>query len=319
MTNFNTTVYEDPAKLRELYAPPDDRASEPVANFPLLYYEHFLREIKRLDIRIITFRDLFKDSNDWDYQSNYAQEYLQWRSRHAGDSATYLVLQHDVDNHPFFTKRMVAMEMAYGVRSNIFIFRKRFSTDHGEVPYDVDHEFLQYAQQRGFVIGYHQNALQLAHFDLARAVEIYRSDVAHLRRLYNIEFVVPHGGMGTEINGAMQYNQHVPMPPELTGPAGNLRWVYNGHRPHFDRIWTDGGILKTRNPDRIAKLDLVRAFLHELRPGTRNFALIHPQRWGYNVDPNLNPLLATETWYRDICEFYAHSPAFTAHGSVNYA
>jgi hypothetical protein len=28
---------------------------------------------------------------------------------------------------------------------------------------------------------------------------------------------------------------------------------------------------------------------------------VHPQRWGYNVDRRMNPMLAQASWYRDVC------------------
>ena len=40
--------------------------SEPLGDFPLDWYEDFLREIVRRDIRVVTFKELFEDSDDWD-------------------------------------------------------------------------------------------------------------------------------------------------------------------------------------------------------------------------------------------------------------
>ena len=313
-------AFDNPDRLRELFAPPLDPSAEPTSNFPLAYYEHFLREIRRLNIQVITFRDLFEGSDDWNYRWNYRRERRRWKK--ARDRrAVYLVIQHDVDDRPFFTQRMVAMEALYGVRSNIFIFRDRCGKNGEALPYNIDHGFFQEAERRGFVIGYHQNALQLAGFDMHRAVERFRSDVAHLRTSYDIQFFVPHGGPGHTINGRMRYNLHVPMPPELEGAAGHLRWVYNGHGPKFSRKYTDGGVEGLRTRKRLAGLDLIGSFLEKLRPGTRSWALIHPQRWGYHVDPTRNPLLAQQDWYRRMyAEFGARHPdsvaAATSRGSA---
>jgi hypothetical protein len=94
--------------------------SEPKCNFPLLYYEFFLQEIIRLGIEIITFDDVFFECDDYDYQNNFKTEYQKWFENKRNPEKTYLLIQHDVDNHPYFTKRMVAMEACYGIRSNIF-------------------------------------------------------------------------------------------------------------------------------------------------------------------------------------------------------
>ena len=298
------TVFDKPARLLELLAPPSDPSDEATCNFPLAFYEQFLREIKRLGIQVITYRDLFDGSDDWDYRSKYPHEFKRW-SKSCDPRAMYLVLQHDVDVLPHFTQRMIAMEALYGFRSNIFIFRDRISRLGKRPPYDIDHAFFQEAERNGFVIGYHQNALQLSEFDIDRAVERFRSDVEHLRRLYDIQFFVPHGGRGREIDGVMRYNVDVPMPPELESSAGRMRWVYNGYGPKFALTWSDGGISLLRDHKRTASLDIIKMFLHKLRPGTRNFALIHPQRWGYNLEPGKIPLLAEQPWYQRMC---AESP-----------
>lgn len=303
--NSQSDPFTDPAALRALLASPADPASEPASNFPLGYYEHFLQEIRRLDIEVITFRDLFADSDDWDYRANYPREFKHWHKHIRDPKRIYLLIQHDVDNHPSFTKRMAAMEALYGVRSNIFLFRDRYSHVKKNPEYDVDHAFFQHAQKHRFVIGYHQNALPLAGFDMQRAIERFRSDVAWLRTLYDIEFMVPHGGVGGVIDGKMRHNFDVPIPPDLEGPGGGLRWVFNRHGPEFASHWSDGGLAKTRDPKRIAGFDIVGGFLHTLRPGTRSFCLVHPQRWGYNVDMNANPLLAQQPWYRQMCSRFA--------------
>ena len=292
---------EDRDRLEGMFAPPANPEAEPIANFPLPWYEEFLQRLVDLEIEVITYRDLFDHSDDRNYRSNYKREFINWRKRVRDRKKRYLLIQHDVDNQPFFTKRIVAMEAVYGVRSNIFIFRQRYSKARDDPPYEIDHEFFQEAQRRGFVIGYHQNALPLADFDPRRAVERYRSDVEHLRRLYDISFVVPHGGVGVELDDRMIYNLDVPIPAEF---EQNLRWVYNGHGVRFADCFSDGGLRKTGDPKRIRNFNLVGRFLTKLKPGTRNFCLIHPQRWGYNVDPQQNPMLAEAPWYKEILERY---------------
>ncbi len=294
-------MFDHTDRLKEIFAPPINPGNEPVANFPLGWYEEFLQRIIELEIQVITYKDLFADSDDWDYRSNYKREFAAWRKTVSDPNKRYLLIQHDVDNHPLFTKRMVAMEAVHGIRSNIFIFRQRYSKTTSDPPYEVDHEFFEEAQRRGFVIAYHQNALPLAGFDPQRAVEQYRSDVEHLRQLYDISFVVPHGGVGVELDGRMIYNLDVSMPPEF---EENLRWVYNGHSVRFTDRFSDGGLRKTRDMKRIKNFDLVGKFLDHLKPGTRNFCLIHPQRWGYNVDPQQNPLLAEESWYQEVLKCF---------------
>jgi hypothetical protein len=286
-----------PDTLKKLYETPIDPTEEPASNFPLQYYEYFLQEIIRLGIKVVTFKDLFDGSDDWDYRHSYPIEYKQWRQR-KNNNETYLVIQHDVDNHPLFTDRMIAMEADYGLRSNIFIFCDRYTSKGPDPKYQIDHEFLSEAQKAGFVIGYHQNALAVAGFDVDNAIEKYRNDVKSLRQIYDIDFVVPHGGIGGVVNGEKIHNVDVPMPDEL---EGNLRWVYNRYGVKFDQRWSDGGLRKATDLERVRRFNLVEEFLRKLKKGTRNFCLIHPQRWGFNVDMEQNPLLAKEQWYEKIC------------------
>jgi glycosyltransferase involved in cell wall biosynthesis len=299
------SIFDDPAALRKLCAMPADPSTEPGANFPLGYYEAFLDEIHRLEIEVVTFADLFANSDDWDYRSNYAAEFKHWHKHVRHPRKRYLLIQHDVDNHPHFTQRMVAMEALHGVRSNIFVFNKRYSERFENPPYDIDHAFFEQAQQRGFVIGYHQNALQLAGFDVVRAQDQFRADVAELRKRYDIQFMVPHGGLGREINGRMHHNIDVPLPPEFEGPSGRLRWVFNKYGPSFSMRWSDGGLRKLRDPGKLANMDLIKSFLYQIKPGTRAFCLIHPQRWGFNVQPLQNPVLANTAWYSKVCQVYS--------------
>jgi hypothetical protein len=291
-------IFQNHDQLKKLYLEPADAPSEPIANFPLAYYEIFLQEIKRLDIVVITYQDLFRNSDDHNYESFYPDEHKNWMKFMRDPKKTYLLIQHDIDNHPFFTKRMVAMEACYGIRSNIFMFNDRYTANGKDPSYKIDHDFFQQAQANGFVVGYHQNAFALSGFDMETAVERYRYDVHCLREKYDIRFVVPHGGAGCVINGKPFCNVDVPMPEEF---RGNLRWVFNRYGVRFDKKWSDGGLRKTRDIKRIKGFDLVNHFLCKLKKGTRNFCLVHPQRWGYNVDPQQNPLLHKQKWYQDIC------------------
>ena len=118
---LTVTTFDDEAALRALAAAPPDPAMEPLGNFPLPWYEAFLKRIVELGINVVTYRDLFAGLDDHDHENSFPKEQKHWNSTRPKDRPT-LIIQHDVDNHPFFTKRMVALEQLYGIRSNIFIF-----------------------------------------------------------------------------------------------------------------------------------------------------------------------------------------------------
>jgi hypothetical protein len=201
---------------------------------------------------------------------------------------------------------MVAMESRYGIRSNIFIFKHRYTQKGIDKNYqkEIDHEFFKNAEKSGFVIGYHQNAFALSGFDMKQSVEIFKDDILFLRKLYDIMYFVPHGGVGSLVNGKMVHNVDVPIPTEF---EKNLRWVFNRYGVRFTKKWSDGGLRKINNLFRVKGLDIVKQFLYKLKKGTRNFCLIHPQRWGFNIDKEQNRLLAKEKWYQEICEKYSYT------------
>ena len=269
-------------------------------NFPLGFYREFLEEIDRQDIEIVTYKDLFQDSDDWDYKSFYPREFKQWKKKR-NKKKRYLLIQHDVDLHPHLTEEVIRLEQEFGVRSNLFLFAQRWAVATPNPEYPVKHAFFQQAESQGFVVGYHQNAFQRAGFDLKKAQEVYLEDVNTLRTLYNIEFVVPHGGRGLEIEGKKYLNLDIDIPEEL---QGSLRWVYNKYGLKFSRRVSDGGLRKCTDKTRLQQLDLVNTFLPSIKPGERAFLLTHPQRWGNQVDPNQTPLLSKMPWYQEVCGRY---------------
>jgi hypothetical protein len=276
-------------------------SSEPESNFPLGFYEYFLSEIRRREIVTLTYDTLFAHSSDFDYENRYPQEFKNWTTRR-DPNATYLLIQHDIDNHPEFTRRMVQMEMRFGIKTNIFMFVNRANFSGSESRYDIDHDFFLEAESKGYPIGYHQNALSLTQDSLDLASARYLADVVDLRRRYKADYVVPHGGQGVRIDGIIKHNFDVPIPDEL---RDSLRWVYNKYGMTFHKRWSDGGLRKVRDKERLENMNLVDRFLGSLKPGTRNFCLIHPQRWGLNVNPGVNPMLEKMDWYQRVCREYS--------------
>ena len=295
----------DDAALAQLAAPPDadKAAAEYGCVFPIKWYKSILDLIVERGIVTITYDDLFNESDDRDHESCYEREFRHWHERVRDPQKTYLLIQHDVDFAPQFTRRMVAMEALAGgacVRSNVFVFNRFMGeipsdSPYDDTPYAIDHEFFQAMQRRGFVIGYHQNALTVAS-DMAAAGRQFAEDVAALRKYYDIQCFCPHGGRPIEINGDKKYNYDVPVPAEL---KDSLRWVYNKHGPRFSGRYSDGGLRRINDPARLDRLNL-EAFIESLELGKRYFALIHPQLWGYKINPAYNPALAERAWHQDV-------------------
>lgn len=292
----------DSEALRALWQRPAQVPAEYASAFPLSLYERFLQRLSEAGVVVLTYRDLFAESDDWDHASFYQREFQDWHRHRRNPAKRYVLIQHDVDFVPAFTKRMVAMERAYGVRSNVFLFTelakaRAADSPYDDSPYDVDHDFFVEAERAGFVIGYHQNALSLTTGGMEEATARFATDVETLRRRYDVRFFCPHGGQGRIVDGVMMHNVDVPMPDRFVGDGG-LRWVYNRYGPKFSARYSDGGLRNVADPERLKRLDLAVDFLERLKPGERGFVLVHPQLWGWNVNPEYCSALNTQPWYR---------------------
>jgi len=297
MMNF----FNDIDALLRYAEPPRNPSAEPLCNFPLPWYESFLKRIVELNINVVTYRELFDGLDDFDHVNSFPVEYKHWTKTCPKDRPT-LIIQHDVDKHPFFTQRMIALEQIYGIKSNIFMFVQPPGGKVRQLAYQIDHEFFIEAEKLGFVIAYHQDALQLCDFNLEEAAGRFVQDVNHLRSIYQrIEFVVPHGGKGGEWNGQQVFNYSLGIPPDLNG---NIRWVYNKYGMRMARRWSDGGLRRSTDKKLLKKFDIMNDFLDTLKPGTRSFCLVHPQRWGFHLDTAANPILEAQPWYQQVCTRY---------------
>jgi hypothetical protein len=236
---------------------------------PLGYMVGFFRLLaRRPDLfNVCTYSNLpFGD--DWDWRGNYPSEWATWQKARDLSRIT-VILHHDVDDRPDLTLAMLREEEAAGLRSTILLHERRVisagpaGTAWGTYPVD-DAAFLSY-QDRGFEIGYHQNALEASGFDFNRGTETFRKDVASLRgRGFACHWTTAHGGFQ---GPAGEANNLLDIPPEL---ERSLRWVANRHGIVTDRRFSDSdaGMVAFGSLD---------AAMCSWRPGERNSILVHPQ------------------------------------------
>ncbi len=279
----------------------DVRRDEYGSAFPLAAYAAWLDDMLDRGVVFLTYQDLFADCRDRDWESGYRNEYIKWKKRCDSDRV-YILLQHDVDFAPDFTRRMVALEADRGIRSNIFLFNELaggYPTDspYDDTPYKLDTEFLQGAEAAGWTIGYHQNVVPRCNGTMASASHLFESDVHELRTMFQIEYFCPHGGRGAELDGKFRNNYDIEVPDSL---SGTLRWVYNRYGLRYSGRWSDGGIRRVDDVEKLDALDLLGNFSQGLQRGHRYFVLTHPQLWGWNVQLEYNPALAARPWHREL-------------------
>lgn len=290
------------------------------AYIPLGYYVDLLELIaaNRDVIEVLTYDDLAW-GGDRNFKDNYPDERKSWaRKIAAGErdpNKIYVLIQHDVDSRPERSMDHVRHEMRLGIPTNVMIFNKRVDRRHlrdaGELrltDYEIDDALLREACEQGFVVGYHSNALERAHFDLAEAQRVFLEDIKALRDRFPVRFFSAHGG--TPSPDGLN-NRDVPFPESM---QQDLRWVHNGHTPSFDGNYSDGGLNSPKRDP--AKRDL-RDFVKTWQRGRRYRILTHPQ---YYFDPcSISPRLAGTPWYEEVRATYEMSPPVSAWKDVAFA
>jgi hypothetical protein len=272
------------------------------AYFPLQYYVGFislLADNPKL-FNIITYDNLHWDG-DYDFRNNYPHEWVTW-SKHLTKSADkdkiHVLIQHDVDSRPARTFQLLRQEERLGIPSNIMLFNRRIDRPllkrQGTIQYTdypIDIPYLQYLRTKGFVIGYHTNAVEQAAWSLDQALNTFRDDVAELSRHFDIRYFSPHGGIP---GPAGLNNRDISVPPEL---FSSLRWVHNRFTPRFDANYSDGGI---NNPKRDIRERDLRSFVATWTPGHRYRVLVHPQYYDDEAQPAEHLQIAE--WYTKLFE-----------------
>tara|TARA_B100000405_G_scaffold289378_1_gene238723 strand:+ start:1152 stop:2030 length:879 start_codon:yes stop_codon:yes gene_type:complete len=273
------------------------------AGFPANYLDSFMRMLvePERNIEVITYSDLdFRD--DFDYENSYRSEWGNWlESMKNGDrdpEKIYVILQHDVDDSPERTHRLLGVQEDLGVRSNVMIFNRPVNrgllaktgiVEYNDYPVDMD-LFLR-LQEKGWLFGYHSNSFEQAAFDFEKSGQFFIEDVEELRsKGLKIEFFCPHGG-ARDSEG--RSNVHFGMPEEM---RESVRWVLNRHSIKLNGVRSDGGF---RNKERWDNLDL-RDFVRSWKPGKRYRLNLHPQHYHDDFLPH-EPFMES-TWYRELVE-----------------
>ncbi len=185
---------------------------------PWRYYVDFINILKSRGARFITMGDaLAKNYNKSDIN---------------------ILLDHHIDYYVIETEVMCRWELENDVISNVYLFNRFEYYDSSQLKIwdveDLNIEFYQELERRGFEIGYHQNAVGLVRTskvgrsydknisrdDMEKAKAVFARDVDNLSRYFKIRTFIPHG--------AGEANAHL-----LDLPKGYewLTWVYNNaHR-----------------------------------------------------------------------------------------
>jgi len=204
-------------------------------------------------------------------------------ARSVRQSHPTVILQHDADLLPEKTCEMMRREEQRGLRSSCYFFVQHAT----EEDYHLDTASLQAFEQRGFEIGYHQNAFERAHYNKAHAHRLVAQDIEWLKKYFNIRSFVPHGG---EPAPDGRNNEHLPKKYALR----SLLWAYNGKCILKDYTWSDGDIKKRLPVD-------PRVFVRKLVRGSRAMMLIHPQYYGNVLRDDWESLpIAKEKWWRKL-------------------
>ena len=196
-----------------------------------------------------------------------------------------VVLQHDADQQPYKTVDMMNYEKSLGVISSSYFFKKQ--NFDPEETYKLDVEELKALEDQGFEIGYHLNAYELAEYDLKKAKEIIKDDLAYFEQNFNLRTFVPHGGHPSK-DGLNNDNI------AYEGLLRKYSWCYNGLGFCQNESWSDGNIYfeDIEDPRRVAA---------RLTKGQRGMFLMHPQYYGSQLSPEYHRLpVSKEKWWKEL-------------------
>jgi hypothetical protein len=196
------------------------------------------------------------------------------------------ILHHDADQVPENTLRMMQYESQMGVVSSAFFFYQQNGAKEPE-HYSLDVVALQDLEAKGFEIGYHLNAYELAGYDLHKATELIERDIDWFAQRFELRCFLPHGG----VRGPNGEDNHL-IP--YRGVLRRYNWVYNGRGLYCNHNWSDGNIgFETVQDPRVVAARVL--------PGQRARFLMHPQYYGDELSPSYRNLpVSNETWWRDL-------------------
>ncbi|MCG8601798.1 MAG: hypothetical protein MI807_16780 [Verrucomicrobiales bacterium] len=267
------------------------------AYIPLCYYTGFLELLREFDdiFEVKTFRDL-KWGRDFNHEECYPSEWAKWNLTSSPRKIT-VVIQHDVDSRPERSWLAAREEEKLNIPSTFMIFNNRIGRKvyekEGRMEYTgyfVDYDLLHKLTAKGWDVGYHTNAMDLALFDDDLAKRIFLRDVRELRESFDIRFFSPHGGLRSPTG---RTNNCI-TPPDLE--KLDLRWVHNRFAARFHGQWSDGGI---NSPKRDPGNRDLRLFVAGMEPGRRYRILTHPQYYDHEFDGN-SGRIGEASWFRDV-------------------
>jgi len=281
----------------------------PTAYFPLDYLIHLFEYLnKNTQYKIITYDDLCWQNFD-DPEKQYPNEYKKWNEIKDKDKI-YILFQHDVDSNPERTELLLKEEIRIGIKSNVMIFNKRVNRQElreekklSYTSYNVNSNFLRLCQDKGYIIGYHLNAVEQSLHNLKLAEKIFRNDIKQLKKIYSIKYFSAHGGVRNNDN----INNH----SFRYKYQRDLIWVHNRISARFEKTFSDGGINNTNKWVNPSSRSLIN-FLKDMKPGRRYRILLHPQYYDKNMKPN--KILENQGWYKNILNFdYTKNNFFEMH------
>lgn len=270
-------------------------------------------------------------SNSWEYYK-HAIKILQSRGAHfITMSEAYsnqfdpeninIILDHHIDHYPVEMEVMTRWELEQGIISSIYLFAQVSSSHlHQKINQwsveDLNIEHYKTLEKAGFEIGYHHNAVGRAvlekqgqNYDFsrttearkldatvqARASELFKQDVEHLRQYFNIKTFIPHGG--GEGNAFLYEAQTI---------CENLIWAYNNrpsNEPNWDNFTDSSGldakIFKTNDAQIVATREALLAKAMTAEPGLHHL-LLHPGRFSQGM-----PI---ESYYKDADQLPKNRP-----------
>lgn len=259
---------------------------------PIDYYLDCLKKLNSMGVKFITYEDL-PFENDFDIKNGYPEEFKNWNTsiKENNDQNIYVLIQHDTDAGFRSTIDLSYKEDELGAVASIMTFaRWPGENESGEVEkYPISFEELHKLKARGFMIGYHCNAIHTSYFNKDDVFKNFYKDILLLRE-FKISFFSPHGGKVVDGIGNVSFDYMDDIKSEgykkyfeneeFFDYFRHLRWIHNKFSCKFNGYYSDGG-LKRRLKINQENTDL-NEWISKMQPGKRYRMLIHPQYYGNN-------------------------------------
>ena len=249
----------------------------------------FTKTFTHLDFTLSKYEELCQAVGTSKYSTATLAEYLQLIPEKR--RKPYIIMRHDIDRSPKQALDVARVEQKYAIKATYY-FRAQRATF---VPNIID-EIASY----GHEIGYHYETVDKCHGNMIPAIQLFADELSNFRKRYDVKTVCAHGNPLTKNDNKDIWKDLKLSDYGLLGEAFlALDYSQFAYFSDSGRTWVNSKIQKMPGKDS------VQTSFMRIRLKTTN-DLIQIIKAG--VLPNINVLVHTERWSRNLVGFIGRLP-----------